>query len=236
MTRSPLSLPPLSPLMATMETQPASRQRPKLDFKRALIPISLGVFFVLYFYVQAPVWVLALLTLWIPLFYIGVPYYTHRRWLRFEKDFAWRFSKQDHQGLLALYKDAWFLRSFGPRDLMLGKLGLIYAAMGKHRDAERVLENAIQQAEPSARGQFMLNLGQVKLDLGKYAEARQIYRRLLKRSPHLSRAEAKLNLIDAHLGKRLDEVIPLLQRDLQRAQGDERRRIQDALDAARQRA
>ncbi len=205
----------------------------KVDPQRAMIPISLGFFFVLTFYFQAPIWLMAILMLWIPLFYIGVPLLTQRKWRTFEREFAYRFPSQDYQGLLSYYKGQWFLRQFGPKAEMLEKLGLIYIAMGRARDAERILEQAIQLSDKRAREKFMLNLAQVKFELGKFDEAEQIYKRLLRRTPHLAGAHLKLLLIRAHKGQDLQNTIKSLESELPRAKGEDKKRIEEALSAAR---
>jgi len=202
------------------------------DPQRALIPLSLGVFFVLYFYFKVPPWALSLLMLWIPLYYIGMPILTKRKWRSFEREFAYRFPLEDYDGLLAFYKRQWFLRQFGPRPEMLEKLGLIYIAMGKNPEAERILEQAIQISERRHREKFLLNLAQVKYELGKYDEAEQIYKRLLHRSPHLSGAQLRLALIHAHRGVDLERSVSVLKAELVRAKGEDRLRIEEALAAA----
>ncbi|MEO1268908.1 MAG: tetratricopeptide repeat protein [Myxococcota bacterium] len=212
---------------------PANNHRLQLDMKRALIPISLLVFFVLYFYVRVPIWGLAILMLWIPLYYMGVPIYTRYRWTLFEKEFAYRFPQQDYKGLLAYYRSQWFLRQFGPKAPMLGKLGLIYSAMGRYRDAERILEAAVRFAIPGTGEKFMLNLAHVKYELGKYNEARQLYQRLLKRTPHLSGAANRIAMINAHTGTNLQEALEHLERNLPLATGEEQTRITEAIQSAR---
>lgn len=213
-----------------IQTQPRARAM-KFDPQRALIPISLGVFFVLTFYFQAPIWVLMLCMLWIPLYYLGVPMWTERKWRQFEREFAFRFPNQDYEGLLSYYKRQWFLRQFGPRAEMLEKLALIYKAMGRLRDAERILEQAIQLAERRAREKFLLNLGQIKFELSKYDEAEQIYKRLMRRTPHLAGAHLKLTLIRAYKGEDLKRTIATLKSELPRATGDDKARIKEALAA-----
>ena len=157
---------------------------------------------------------------------------TRRKWDAFEREFAYRFPLEDYDGLLAFYKGQWFLRHFGPRAEMLEKLGLIYIAMRKNREAEQILEQAIQLSERHQREKFLLNLAQVKFELKKYGEAEQIYKRLLRRSPHLSGAELKLALIHAHQGVDLERSRSVLEAELERAKGDDRERIEEALRAA----
>ncbi len=213
-----------------------TRTRPmNIDPQRAMIPISLGVFFMLYFYFKVPVWALGLLMLWIPVFYLGLPILKDRKWRSFEREFARRFPSGDGQGMLSFYRGQWFLRQFGPKAGMLEKLGLIYSAMGKHREAEQILERAVQLADRVQRDKFILNLAQVKFELGKYEEAEQIYKRLLSRSPHIAGANLKLALIRVHRGDDLDKSLKILEAELPRAFGEDRRRIEEALAAARAR-
>ena len=203
------------------------------ELKRALIPISLAIYFVLHFYFGVPLWVLMCLTVWIPLYYLGIPIYTRRRWASFEKEFAYRFPQQDYKGLLQLYKNQWFLRQFGPKAMMLGKLGLIYSAMGRYRDSERILEGSVRLAEHGIREKYMLNLAHVKYELGKYDEAERLYYPLLKRTPHLSGAATRIAMINVHKGRDLQGALELLSRELSVATGEDAKRISAAIESAK---
>lgn len=204
----------------------------KIDPQRALIPVSLGIFFILRFGFGVPVWVLALLMLWIPAYYIGMPMLAQRRWRDFEREFAFRFPNEDYKGLLDYYRRQWFLRQFGPKAQMLEKLALIYQGMGKLRDAERVLERAIAMTHKTGRATFLTNLAHIKYELGKYDEAEGIYKRLLRRSPHQVSAQVKLALIRVHKGVQLEESLQVLRENLGRATGQERQQIEEALKIA----
>jgi tetratricopeptide (TPR) repeat protein len=204
----------------------------KIDPQRALIPVSLGIFFVLRFGFGVPVWVLAILMLWIPAYYIGVPMLAQRRWREFEREFAFRFPSGEHKALLDYYRRQWFLRQFGPKAQMLEKLALIYQGMGKLRDAERVLERAMAMTHKAGRAAFLTNLGHIKYELGKYDEAEGIYKRLLRRAPHQLSARVKLALIRVHKGVQLEESFQVLRENLDRVSGPERAQIEEALKLA----
>ncbi len=206
--------------------------RLKIDPQRALIPFSLLIFFVLRFGLGAPIWLLMILMLWIPIYYIGMPMLAQKRWKNFEREFAYRYPSQDFKGLLDNYRKQWFLRQFGPRARMLEKLALIYQGMGKLRDAERVLEEAIELSEKHARSTFLTNLAHIKYELGKYDEAETMYRRLLRRSPHLVSARVRLALIRVHQGVQLEESFTVLRENRERATGQEREHIEEALKMA----
>jgi tetratricopeptide (TPR) repeat protein len=208
---------------------PAAATRLKFDPQRALIPISLLIFVVLRFGFGAPVWLLALLMLWIPLFYIGLPVLAQRRWKDFEREFAWRFPNQDYKGLLDYYRRQWFLRQFGPKARMLEKLALIYQGMGKLRDAERVLEQAVEMSHKQARMTFLTNLAHIKYELGKYDEAEVMYRRLLRGSPHMVSAQLRLALIHLHQGVEVQPSLQILRENLDRTSGKERQLIEETL-------
>jgi hypothetical protein len=201
----------------------------RLDPSRALIPVSLGVFFVLKFVFDVPTWVLALLLLWIPAYYVGVPWIANRRWHVFEREFVYRFPQGDHRKTLAFWKSQYFLRQFGPKALMLEKLALIYQAMGRGREAESVLERALALADKRARPTFLPNLAHVKYELGKYDEAEPIYRRILRRYPHDTTAQTRLALIQVHTGHDIAAAVKVLRAHLGHAQGEERRRIEEAI-------
>lgn len=204
----------------------------RIDPGRALIPVSLGLFFVLRFVFNVPTWVLAVLLLWIPAYYLGIPWIANRRWHRFEREFAYRFPQGDHKSLLSWWKGQFFLRQFGPKALMLEKLALIYQAMGRLRDAETVLERAVALADKRMRPTFLPNLAHVKYELGKYDEAEPIYRRLLRRFPHNTAAQTRLALIHVHKGTDIEASLEVLRQQRARAQGEEQRRIDEAIAVA----
>ena len=202
----------------------------KLDWRRALIPISLLVLFVLYYGFHAPIWVLLIICLWIPLFYIALPMYRRRRWEQFEATFARRFQRGEHKTLLEEYRKQWFLRRFGPRFEMLSKLGLIYSALEKYRHAEQAFEQAIQACETLVPQQLFFNLANVKFELEKYDEAMKIYLTLQGNSPYQRAVRTQMALIDLHKGARVDQAIKHLEQERAQATGSMRDRIDRALE------
>lgn len=210
-------------------TDPLPRPRLQIDWKRALIPISLGSFFVLYFYFQVPLPVLAVLSLWIPLYYLVLPWFAWRRWEAFEREFAYRFPRGDFQGLLAFWQAQRFLRLFGPEAQMLGKLGLIYLGLNRMREAEIVLERALLATHPTGRQRVMLNLAHARFKLGKLDEAAQLYRLVLRTTPHNATATTRLALIDIHKGRSIEEARKTLEDARATATGDDRTLIEEAL-------
>lgn len=199
-----------------------------IDWGKALIPLSLLAMFLLW-ELQAPMWVLALFTLWIPAYYIAYPAYLRRKWTAFEKAFATKFQQGDYRALLDAYKGQWFLRKFGPKAEMLQKLALIYSAMDKNREAEQVLERALEMTRPAYRDRLYFNLANIKYELGKYAEAEQMYKALRQGSPYRHAVQTQLALIDLHQGRNVDKARQFLERERDGVQGTARERIDDAL-------
>ncbi len=200
-----------------------------IDWHKALIPISLFTMFVLWTQFHAPVWVLALFSLWIPLYYIAYPWYLRKKWTEFDKAFAQKFQQQDYRGLLEYYRSQWFLRKFGPRGEMLSKLALIYSAMEKYRESEQVLERALDLTRRGNRDRLYFNLANVKYELGKYDEAEQMYRALKKSSPYGHSVQTQLALIDLLRGTRTDEARRFLEAEREQAPRPLRERIDAAL-------
>lgn len=200
-----------------------------IDWQRGLIPLSLLVLVILYFGFGAPWWVLAIFCLWIPAFYLGVPYYKQKKWDEFEATFARRFQRGEHKRLLEQYRKQWFLRRFGPRDQMLSKLGLIYSALDKNKQAERAFEQAIDACPREAPQQLHFNLANVKFELGKYDEAMRIYLTLRKNSPYQRAARARMALIDLEKDARVEQAVDFLEDHKEKAKGTMRDRIERAL-------
>lgn len=208
----------------------ARRRGIQVDWDKALIPLSLVVMVLLRFVLNAPVWALGLMCLWMPLYYVVYPMILHRKWTGFEKEFAINFQRGDHKALLNLYERQWFLRRFGPRAEMLGKLGLIYTALERYREAEHALERAVDQAAEHQKDRLYFSLANVKFELGKLDAAEQIYRALKPNSPYRQSIQTHLALIDMHRGKRTDEARRVLEHSFKSATGNAKERIRTALE------
>lgn len=206
-----------------------NKRRLQIDWRRGLIPISLFILFILRFGLGAPIWVLILFCLWIPVYYLFIPYYTAKRWTAFEKNFNRRFQRGEHKTLLEDYRKERFLRRFGPREVMLQKLGLIYSAMGKFREAELAIEQAIDATKGSVSEQLLFNLANIKFELGKFDEAMKIYLTLRGNSPYQRAARTQMALIDLHRGARVEQAVKFLEDERERATGSMRERIDRAL-------
>lgn len=214
-------------------TAGSTERRLLIDWRRGLIPLSLLILIVLHFGLGAPIWVLMIFCLWIPVYYIALPYYRRRRWLAFEANFARRFQRGEHKTLLEQYRKERFLRRFGPRAEMLSRLGLIYSAMNKYREAEHAFENAITAFDGRVPEQLFFNLANVKFELKKFDEAMQIYLTLRGNSPYQHAARTQMAIIDLHKGARVEQALSFLENEKPRATGSIRHRIEQALDAHR---
>lgn len=200
-----------------------------LDWRRALIPLSLFILVLLYFWFHVPWWGLALFCLWIPIYYLGVPYYKKRKWENFEQIFARHFQRGEHKTLLEKYRKQWFLRRFGPTSEMLSKLGLIYSALEQYRNAEHAFERAIEECDRRVPEQLYFNLANVKFELGKHDEAMEIYLTMRKNSPYQKAAKTRMALIDLKKGVRTEQAIKHLKAHRETASKSMRDRIEKAL-------
>lgn len=201
----------------------------KISFHRGVIFLSLAILMILHFGLAAPWWVLLLFCIWIPLYYVGVPYYRQKRWEAFEHNFAQRFQRGEHKTLLEEYRKERFLRRFGPQAEMLSRLGLIYSAMEKYREAEHAFENAIDSYEGRVPEQTYFNLANVKFELGKFDEAMKIYLTLRGNSPYQRAARTQMALIDLHKGARVEQARSFLETERARVSESMRERIDRAL-------
>ena len=213
----------------TTDERSSSQRGWSIDWSRGLIPLSLLILVVLHFYFQVSWWILATFCLWIPLYYLGVPYYRKRKWESFEKSFARRFQRGEHKTLLEEYRKQWFLRRFGPRTAMLSKLGLIYSALEKYREAEHAFEQAIEASSDRVPEQLYFNLANVKFELGKYDDAMQIYLTMRGNSPYQKAARTQMALIDLHKGARVDQARTYLKKQKDNVSGSMKKRIERAL-------
>ncbi len=211
------------------ERTSSSQRGWSIDWSRGLIPLSLLVLVVLHFYFQVSWWVLAAFCLWIPAYYLGIPFYRKRKWERFEKNFARRFQRGEHKTLLEEYRKEWFLRRFGPRRAMLHKLGLIYSALEKYREAEHAFEQAIEASKNRVPEQLYFNLANTKFELGKYDDAMQIYLTLRGNSPYQKAARTQMALIDLHKGARVEQAVSYLEKQKDSTSDSMRKRIERAL-------
>ncbi len=112
---------------------------------------------------------------------------------------------------------------------MLNKLALIYSAMKKYREAEQVLERAVNLVPPAFRDRLYFNLANVKYELGKYDEAEQMYKALRKGSPYLHSVQTQLALIDLQRGVRIPEARKFLEKNRGNVSGVAKERIEKAL-------
>ncbi len=200
-----------------------------VEWKALALPVSLGFMAILHLMFDVPLWILAAFCAWIPLYYILYPAMMRKKWSAFEKEFARRFQRGDHKQLLEFYKQQWFLRKFGPRAEMLGKLGLIYSALERHREAEHVIQEAIEATPSEYRERLYFNLANIKFELGKYDAAAAIYRTLKPSSPYRRAAQTQLALIDLSNGQHHEMARKILNRELPNATGTMRERIELAL-------
>ncbi|RDV36932.1 hypothetical protein DV096_15580 [Bradymonadaceae bacterium TMQ3] len=203
--------------------------RLNIDLKRGAIPLSLFILAVLHYGLGAPLWVLGLFSLWVPIVYILMPWYARRRWEDFDRTFTQHFQRGKHRELLQAYRKEWYLRRFGPQADMLSKLGLIYSALGKYREAEHALEQALDAMGSPGPQQLYFNLANVKFELGKFDDAMQIYLSLRGNSPYHRAARTQMALIDLQKGARVEQARSFLESERPRVSAPMRERIDRAL-------
>lgn len=209
------------------------KRRPGLqaDWRRGLVPMSLLIMVTLFF-IRAPLWVIFIFPLWLPLYYVVYPWYLVRRWKSFESTFNAGFQRGEYKELLEVYKKQWFLRRFGPRSEMLSKLGLIYTAIERYREAEMSFESAIEAMrtnDPMLAEQLYFNLANIKYELGKYEDALQIYKSLRPSTPYYHTIRTQVALIELHRGVESQDAREFLESERLQTSGALRLRIDQAL-------
>lgn len=161
MTQRPESLPPPT-------WMPAGARTLRIDVRRALIPLSLGVLAILYFVLGVSIVAVTVLAILVPALYVAAAVYVRRRAPTFEAEFNRRLQSGDLQGLSALYRDAKLLRLLAPEHWMLSRLGLLLLLRRQYREAEGVLEEAWEMSPRRWRVHLLGPLVQVKHALGEW--------------------------------------------------------------------
>ncbi len=94
----------------------------------------------------------------------------------FEREVARAIQEGEPERLLPLYRGQRLLRLAGPRDQILGKLGLIYQQLGDHVAAERAYREALEEAAPKQVPLLTHRLADALYAGERWAEAERCYR------------------------------------------------------------
>lgn len=175
-------MPPNPKPMPPPTWMPSGARSLRIDVRKAMIPISLGVLAILYFVLGVSLAIVAVLTLVVPGLYIGSAVYVRRQAPKFEAEFNRLLQAGDIKGLTAHYRGARLLRILAPEHWMLSRLGLILLLRGQHREAEGILEEAWEMAPKGWRQHLLGPLSRVKYELGEWEDLRALAEQWRQRS------------------------------------------------------
>lgn len=121
--------------------------------------------------------------------------------------------------LLPLYQRQHLLRFAAPRHYTQGKLGLIYAKLGRHGEAASSYREALDEAPEAKRYALALSLGNSLYELGDAEEAEEVYRSATDEDHINVQACANLSRLIARRGGDLDEAELYLKKAVEVARG-----------------
>ncbi|TVR03971.1 MAG: hypothetical protein EA398_03185 [Deltaproteobacteria bacterium] len=161
---------------------PSGARSLRIDARRALIPVSLGVLAILHFVLGVPLWVVAGLAILVPLLYLASALYVRREAPRFEDTFNRLLQVSDVKGLTALYRSSRLLRLLAPDHWVLARLGIILTLRGQFREAEGVLEESWELAPKAYRLHLLGPMVRVKYELEAWGDLRALAEQWRQRS------------------------------------------------------
>lgn len=200
-----------------------------VDWRRAVIPLSLGMLLAVWLVVRPPFWVMVLLALVLPAILLVGAIAVARQRPTFDKEFSRLLQRGDTPGLHTLIKKAWALRWFGPPGWSDEKRGLVASLEGDWALADRYLERAYVRADTGTQKTLLPALLRAKYENGLWDEAEQIARDLLGKTRYPGTPELFLGLILARQNDAQKDAIKLLQRAAETLGGPDRERALKAV-------
>lgn len=119
---------------------------------------------------------------------VVMPRLAARRAKRLEREMILAAQKGQPEALAIAVNAAWLVRMYSPRWYVLGRKAWAEFEAGHNREAERLYEQAADQAPPTEKTRFVANLVTVKRRLGKDRQADALSRQIERRQPGLMRA------------------------------------------------
>lgn len=154
----------------------------RVDGRRLIVPGSLVILTLLFFGLRVPFWLIVPLALVVPGFLFWAGWYLRKELPPFERAFSLQLQRGDVRALQRLWGEHRVLRWLMPPWMRDVKLGMILMLQGRHRHAERMLEEAWDAAPPAARTQLLGPMVRVKHALGEYEDLRVLSSQWRQRS------------------------------------------------------
>jgi hypothetical protein len=133
--------------------------------------------------VPMPTWVLFALALLLPALALVGRLWVRRRFESFERKFNLCMVSGDVAGMMRVWRGHRWLSLWVPGWQMSMRLGMIYVAAGRWREASDVLEDAWEAAPPRARTLMIGPMTRTRYQLEDWVSARELARQWRVRSP-----------------------------------------------------
>lgn len=200
-----------------------------VDYRRALIPLSLGLLLLVWLLAHPPFWVMLVLACLLPGLLTFEWLAVVRQRPAFDKEFSRLLQRSDVPGLHGLIDRSWALRRFGAPGYMDEKRGLVASLEGDWLLADRFLERAFVKANGQTKRTLLPAVLRAKYENGMWDEAESIARELLGKTRFPGTPELFLGLILARRQAQRPEAMSLLERAAQTLGGPDRARAERAL-------
>ncbi|MBN1944235.1 MAG: hypothetical protein JW797_01110 [Bradymonadales bacterium] len=205
-----------------------------VDFRRALLPGSLGLLLAIHLLFRPPLLLMLLLCALLPLYLVIERLLATQALQKLDREFSLLLTRQDIEGLKRLVKRAWWLRWFGPSGVLEEKKGLLALAEQNWDEANHQLEQAHARLDGRQRQRLLPPLLRARFEAGMWAEAEEIGRKLVGRGPFPTSAELFLGLILCRRPEERQEGIRLLRRARDTLGPEDRARAVKALEELEQ--
>lgn len=172
--------------------------------RNALLPVSLVLSFVLWFWARLPLWQVALAVAPLLALFALAPAWGERSLAAFDRDALSLRAKGEHRGLRARLRRAWPALLFAPPALIAEREGMVYLETGDAARAHDAYRRASEAWGESAPLPVVLGRAHAAYLAERDDDAIRIYRRLEEVSPGLPKVAVRLADALARNGKAKD--------------------------------
>lgn len=205
-----------------------------IDLRSGLLPLSLGLLYLLHLLVAPPLAVMLLLCLVLPGLLILWAVYLHRALPQFERSISVCLQRRDKGSLRRLLEEARVLRLLAPLGYFDAKRGMLASLEEDWERADEFLERAyVRQSKRAQKEALLPALLRAKYESGAWEEAREIAAQLVSSARFPGTAHLFLGLIKVREPDERDQGVALLKRAVEILSGEDRARGERALQELR---